>query len=322
MTRGPRFLSRLPFVATAVILISLAGSAAAQKTAPSAKIVDPGSTWVVNKTTCLDNLTIGKDAHISAAPGHDVTMTIDGVETGINPGVYTGKIVLTPAAQNLVEYSFENVHLVHHFRQALFLDKSGVVEDKSVLPAAGKYSLRDGVITGVKIKSDDESFNGIYATGGTYSIRQPVIDFVGNGGNDFAGYGAAIMSAGKDTTLIIDGGKIHTRGAVRTAAVADKGSHLIVKNSEIEAHDGKLPADYLPNVMPGKMMSVPWMLGLSGNSRGTNLLGDNTSAAYINSTVSAENWGALSNDIGSMAKLTVIDSRANITGKNGYAAYC
>ncbi len=272
----------------AAVLIPAA--ALAQGDIQPAKTIPAGSTWVVDKTTRLSSLTIPADAQIRATQGHEVTLTVNGVETGIRPGTYAGHVVLTPTDENLVRYQFQTLDLLHHFRQALYLDQTGIVDSKSVLPAAGNPRLSDGVLTGIKITSVGENFNGIYAAGGTYTVKGAVIDFIGNGGNDFAGYGAAVMSAGKDTTLILDGARIHTLGAIRTAVTADKGSHLIVKNSEIQARDGKLPDDYVPLVLPGKMMSAPWMLGISGNCRATNLLGTDTTATYINSTISTENW--------------------------------
>src|SRR5208282_1863333 len=116
----------------------------------------------------------------------------------------------------------------------------------------------------------------VYAADGTATLKDARVHFEGPGGNDFAGWGAGILSSGKNTTLIVDNANVYTRGVVRTTVVADKGSNLIVKNSHIEAHEGVQPADYQSNTTPGKMRDVPWMLGLAGNCRATNLLGDNT----------------------------------------------
>ena len=51
--------------------------------------------------------------------------------------------------------------------------------------------------------------------------------------------------------------------------------------------NGVLPADYIPTVDLEKMEDAPWMLGLNGagNVRATNLLGNNSIAAYVNSSV-------------------------------------
>jgi len=285
----------------------------------SSKNLAADSTWEVTETTNLDKLTIADGAAVKAPEGYSVTMTVDGVETPIAAGSYKGKIVLTKTEANVVKFSDS---LIHNFRQALYMDESGVVDAKSVTSAAGAYALsQDGILTGVKITSVGENFNGIFAAGGSYTIKDAVIDFTGNGGNDFAGYGAAVMSTGKNTTLVLDGVKIKTDGAVRTAAIADKSSNLIVKNSELQAMNGELPADYVSNVSPGDMKDVPWMLGIVGNCRTTNLLGDNTTATYINSSISAEGWGVLSIDNSQKAKLTAINSKIAITGTSGYGTY-
>ena len=65
-------------------------------------MIQAGETWTVDKTTKLDVLTIAEriddeDVPINAPEGYSVTMTVDGVETPIKAGTYTGEIVLTPA---------------------------------------------------------------------------------------------------------------------------------------------------------------------------------------------------------------------------------
>jgi hypothetical protein len=181
--------------------------------------------------------------------------------------------------------------------------------------------LNDGVLTGAKITSAGENFNGILVTGGTYTIKGLNLNFEGNGGNDFAGYGAGIMSDGKGTTLILDGAKVSTHGAVRTTVIANNGSNLIVKNSEIAAKTGVLPSDYISNVSPGEMKDAPWMLGINGNVRATNILGDNTTSTYISSSISSDGWGVLSVDSSQNTFVTAINSKVDLTGDSGYGSY-
>ena len=309
--------------ALAATLFSTATLADGSGSPALTKSLGEGTNWVLDKTTQLASLSIAKGAGITTSKDHSVTLTVDGVETGIVPGHYQGNIQLTVTDANPVVFALLGGagSLTHPFREALFLDQNGIVAGKSVLAAAGSYALNKGVLSGAKVISVGENFNGIYVTGGHYTIRGATVDLTGNGGNDFAGFGAGIMSTGKDTTLVIDGAKIRTHGAVRTGVVADKGSHLIVKNSDIVARTGVLPADYISNVTPGQMKDVPWMLGLSGNVRATNLLGDDTVATYINSTVSAEGWGVLSIDSSQNTKLTAINSKVSITGRSGYGSY-
>src|ERR1700678_4543460 len=87
------------------------------------------------------------------------------------------------------------------------------------------------------------------------------------------------MSSGTaDVTLL--NAKITNKGAVRTAVFVGGNSTMHVKNTTIDVD---------------KMMAVPWMLGLTGNIRATNLV-DNGTAYYSDSHIRTQGWGALSTD--------------------------
>ncbi|RPE40522.1 hypothetical protein EDD90_3576 [Streptomyces sp. Ag109_O5-1] len=149
------------------------------------------------------------------------------------------------------------------------------------------------------------------------------IAFDGNGRCDFIGYGASVVGTGSGTTLVLDGANISNVGVVRTAVIADATANVIVKNSTIHCADGVVPDEY-PASGTGDtrcMITVPWMLGISGNVRATNLLGASTKASYINSKISSEKWGALSVDGGSYCTLTAINSTIANTGGEGYGSY-
>ena len=277
-----------------------------------------GDSWIVTETTALQSLRLEEGAAVVAAPGKSLTMTVDGVETGMKPGHYRGNIVLTVTDQHPVP--FDATH-THHFRQALMLDASGVVVNKSVVAAAGPFELKEGVLSGVKIQSRGDNFNGLLVTGGRYTVKGLQLDIDGNGGNDFAGHGAGVMSDGKQTRLVLENARISTHGVVRTAVVCHNGSQLIVKNSDLSARNGTLPADYISNVTPGEMKDAPWMLGIQGNNRATNVLGDGTECTYIGSRLKAEAWGVLSVDNSKRIKLTAINSQIEVTGQSGYGSY-
>jgi hypothetical protein len=151
-------------------------------------------------------------------------------------------------------------------------------------------------------------------------LTDPAISLSGNGRYDFVGAGAAIVATGSGTRLVVDRARIDNRGAVRTGLVATGGSNVIVKDSTISTHDGTLPADYQPTLFPGQMRSAPWMLGIVGNVRATNLVGTNTRATYVNSDVSSTGWGVLSTDSTDNGQLTAIDTRVR-TGSEGYGTY-
>ncbi len=312
---------RRPALAGVAALLLTAGAWA---DGSATRSVAAGATWTVSETTRLETLDIAPGATVAASSGRSLTLTVNGVETALAPGHYAGDVRLTPTEPNIVRFGAGmpgGAEVAHHFRQAVYLDASGLVAAKSVLAAAGKAQLAGNVLGGARVRSVGENFNGIYVAGGRYTLAAPELDIAGNGGNDFAGYGAALMSTGKGTTLVVDRARVRTHGAIRTAVIADGGSNLIVKNSDIAAREGVLPADYVSNVSPGKMKDAPWMLGIRGNCRATNLLGNDTNATYINSSIAAEGWGVLSIDNSYNTHLTTINSRIRITGRSGYGSY-
>jgi hypothetical protein len=306
--------------------------------APVVKL-NKGDEWVVQKTTRLFKLTLAEGAAISAPEGSSLTLTVNGMETGsvatdtysvnteIAPDTYRGAVVLTVAEENIIPFSpmgppeapVESV--AFPFRQALYLDQTGIVKEKSVLAAVVGKRRCGGPLRNIHIRSDGENFNGIFAAEGTHTMKNVRIDFCGNGRSDFAGYGAAIMATGENTTLVLDRVRIVSDGVVRTAAIADQGANLVVKNAYLQTYNGVIPGDYLPTIDMKQMRSVPWMLGLSGNNRATNLLGTNTKATYINSYIGSEGWGVLSTDACTTPQLTAINSTIANIGEDGYGSY-
>jgi hypothetical protein len=281
------------------------------------KTVSAGDTLIVDKTTTLESLKVEEGAAVAAPAGKSLTLTVDGVQKDILPGKYVGKIVLT--VTDLHKVTFQTYE--HHFRQGFFLDANGLVDAKSVTAADGDFKIEGNTLTGGNIQSAGQNFNGLVAVGGTWTVKGLKLNFEGNGGNDFAGYGAGVMSDGKGTTLIVDGAEINAHGAVRTTVIANNTSNLIVKNSKVAAHNGTLASDYVSNVTPGQMKDAPWMLGVKGNARATNILGDNTTANYISDDLSSDGWGVLSIDASQNTVLTAINDKVTITGESGYGSY-
>jgi hypothetical protein len=320
--------------ATAGALLASTAPALAVAPAPKAtragKIaVGAGETYQLSATTAVSELSIAEGGKVTAPDGYSVTLTVDGVETGqlltetggtetlISAGTYQGDIVLTVAEANAVTYQT----VTFPFRQALYVGADGVDRAKSVLSGVVGGTLTDSLARGVAITSTGECFDGVFVKNGTYTLKSPAISLTGNGRCDFAGYGAAVVGTGSATTLVVDGARITNKGVVRTTVVADDGANVIVKNSRLRARNGTLPADYQATVETPYMESVPWMLGLDGNVRATNLIGAGTKATYINSTVQSETWGALSVEGGSGLQLTAINSSVGNTGTYGYGTY-
>ncbi|WP_405770669.1 hypothetical protein OHU34_37930 [Streptomyces sp. NBC_00080] len=311
------------------VLIPTTAATAGTKSSGRTLTVGSGETYEVAATTRLSVLTLAGGGAIAAPAGHGLTLTVDGVETGqlltatggtatlIRPGTYRGDVVLTVAAANDVTYET----LTFPFRQALYVDGDGVDRDRSVLAAVTGGKLTDTLARGISITSTGECFDGVFVQDGTYTLQRPVISLTGNGRCDFAGYGAAVVGDGSATTLVVDGARISTKGVVRTGVISNDGANVVVKNSTVHTRNGVLPADYRATVETPYMESVPWMLGLDGNVRATNLIGKDSRATYIGSTVFSETWGALSVEGGSGLKLTAINSHIGNTGEYGYGTY-
>ncbi|MFK0107316.1 hypothetical protein [Streptomyces sp. NPDC091217] len=337
----PRALIVAVAAAFAPVLAPATAQAAGRKKGKGAKAdtcitVGSDETLTLTATTTATCLTIEEGGTIAVPDGYSLSLTVNGVETGselaaltdgeggattaIAAGTYTGTIVLTVAEANDLTYST----LTFPFRQAIYVDADGVDESKSVPSDVVGGTVTDTAASDITLLSNGEAFNGLYVTGGgSYTLTNPKIAFDGNGRCDFIGYGASVVGTGSGTTLVLDGANISNVGVVRTAVIADATANVIVKNSTIHCADGVVPDEY-PASGTGDtryMITVPWMLGISGNVRATNLLGASTKASYINSKISSEKWGALSVDGGSYCTLTAINSTIANTGGEGYGSY-
>jgi len=300
--------------ATALGVTALAIAPAAwSQMAPATGAKPPA---VVSETASYDSLTIAPGAVPSAPAGKTLTLTVDGVETDLAPGTYKGRVVLSVADDVPVNFM---ALPTHHFRTAVYIHDGAPVASKSVAAAvlSGKVDAR--AAKDLRIESRGERFNGIVVDGnGAYTIDHPIIDLTGNGGNDFAGFGAAIMATGK-AELTVERPIIRTHGAIRTAMFVGGAATVKVNDAEIEVSNGTLPPDYTFTVDVGKMMEVPWMLGLSGNARATNLVEDAT-VHYNRSHIRVQGWGAMSTDVTKRTRMFVNDSLIEVVD-SGYGAY-
>ncbi|MDB9823438.1 right-handed parallel beta-helix repeat-containing protein, partial [Deltaproteobacteria bacterium] len=318
MIMKKRFIKTFLTICTATMLMM---PFAACDTTPSAtvKSVDTGSTWEVTETTNLSELTIADSATIKAPDGYLVTMTVNHIETGIEPGSYEGEIVLTPTEDIIRKDSMHGE--ICNLRTAIYVNNGAVVPEKSVSAAVAGGTVTDDSATDVSITSIGENFNGIIATGdSTYSINNPKFNLTGHGGNDFAGYGAAITTAG-NADVTVNNASIITNGSIRTAVWVGGESTIHVNDSYIETGSPPLPEGHLDPFTEGGtvMREVPFMLGMTGTCRATNLL-DSGTAYYTNSHIKAQGWGALSIDAVTNTKMFATKCLIE-TVESGYGAF-
>lgn len=250
---------------------------------------------VVEETCDKAEFVIGESDAVVGKVGYDVTMTVAGVATDLKPGTYAN-VKLTLTRQHLKTTGGPGGSHTHHYRTAIFVEDGQVVEDKSVSAAVLSGEVDGKHAKDVVIDAKNHMFNGFMVMGGEYDITGAKLDLTGNGGNDFQGYGAGIMTSG-DAQVKIDSCNINVNGAIRSAIWAGGQSKVDVTNTVVVAKDAdNLDPDFRSLTVP-MMKQVPFALGLIGNCRATNVL-DQAQVTYTDSIVIADNWGALSTDSG------------------------
>lgn len=317
MIRKKKYINILAAITVAIILLTPFARTdwRAFAATTATKNLEAGSTWVVDKTTMLTGLTIAEVASIAAPEGYNLTLTIDGVETGIKPGTYKGDIVLTVTKDIVINYVDMGTTRTYHFRTAIDVNDGKYMPESSVVAAVSGGKVTDVSARDIKITSNGENFNGIVVRGdakASYSIINPVIKLTGNGGNDFAGFGSAIMTEG-NADVTVNNATIINHGVIRAAVVVRGHSTIHVNDSSIETYNGTLPEKIVG------MMSVPWVLGLTGNVRSTNII-ENGTAYYNNTRLKAQGWGVLSTD--DVKSVRLYAAKCTIeTVESGYGSY-
>jgi len=162
--------------------------------------VPAGQSVQISQTTALSKLVLGTGSAITAPDGYSVTLTVDGVGRPQEARSYSGDVVLTLTENISVSYTSSGPGtapevLNHVFRTGVYVNDGAYVPGKSVAAIVRNGTVSDTSADGVQIKSLEEKFNGILVEGAsTYAINAPRIQLTGNGGNDFAGFGAAIAA--------------------------------------------------------------------------------------------------------------------------------
>lgn len=277
----------------------------------------------------------GAAADITAPEGQVATLLVDGKVTRFDGSdtsyteadkaivVYTDN--LDEAGSRLSSFSAggaDETDNDYAYHTALFVDASGVVDEKSVTEALGKDAVYDGAkAENVTIDGTDPSFNGIVVAGGIdYTISKATIRFDTDGNGlqacDFSGKGTAITSFGEGTKLTVEDSDISVSGVANMALFADSGSTLTVRNSRLHSDGGTLHEGYRNSPAQNTMVAPPWILGIMGSSRCTNLEGNNTTMNVIDSETSAAKWAILSTDSGSNMKLNVVNTTMDLTGND------
>jgi hypothetical protein len=314
MTIKKRFVKLSVFIGIAAILI-LHFTAIDKTTfafAAENKTVSAGSTWVVDKTVNLSVLNIAEGAVVKAADGKSLTMTVGGVGTAIKSGVYKGDILMTVTDKFSAPASgLFGGNEPQEFRMGILIEDGKYVHQKSVQAIVQGGKITDTAASGVTLMGCEGKFNGIVIAGNSeYTLEGVKIDFEGNGGNDFSGYGAGVAVFGK-SKVTINNSEIKLKGLKRTALHCGGDSVTTLNNCRVISES------------PASEEVVPlWALGLSGTNRATQLC-DNAIVYYNKCYIQSNGWGVLAIDGGKRVRMYVKDSTVELRGPRarGYGAF-
>lgn len=212
----------------------------------------------------------------------------------------------------------------YEYSAALYVTAEGIDEEKSSTEriAFGAYdaSSSDGIV----IEDTQSGDNGIIVVDADYAISNANISLLtdadGSDTCDFSGRGSAIAVYGSEASVTIEDSTIHTSGVATMPVFADDGATVTIKNSTLQSDGGTLNADYLNTPDQALMVAPPWILGIMGTSRCTNMMGDNTTTNVIDSETSAGAWAVLSTDAGSDMVLNVYNSSLTLNNADESAA--
>jgi len=266
---------------------------------------------VVGNSMALNSLTIAEGASLVAPEGKSLTMTVFGIGTAIKPGYYKGDIFITVSDKYFCPGGGRGGE-PPEFRSAILIEDGKYVPEKSVPAIVRGGKVTDKATTGIAIMGVDDNFNGIVVDGDSeYTIEGIKIDFEGEGGNDFIGYGAAIANYG-NSKVTINNSEIKLKSPWRCALHCGGNSITTLNNcrliNESPDHDTKLPPT--------------WVVGFRGTNRVTQLC-DNATVYYNNCYIQGNGWGVLSIDGGQRVRMYVKDSTVELSGPraHGYGAF-
>lgn len=248
------------------------------------------------------------------------TLVVGGVEKEISGGIYgdDAVLVLTDAFQEPpADFSGRGRE---PYRAALVVENGKISENKTVWPALQGGSVTDSCMDGVEVHSTTANFNHAIIVNSDYTIRdckfKADTDSDGKKVCDFNGYGSLVCGF-KGSRLTLENCQLFSRGVAKPVVFVDGGSNCLMKNSTYKCMGGTLYAGYQNTAGFFKMVAPPWVLGIPGTARGTNLMGTCSTFTFVDSDCQANDWGVISTDGGKELALYVIDTRITLLGE-GY----
>lgn len=249
--------------------------------------------------------------------GKLVTMLIDGVETPFDPAAENAEFFETVKfEENPCSYTDRGID---NYRAAITVGPDGIIDDMSVKAAVRGGSFDENGAEGITVDSTSDSFTAVLLKNGKYKVKDSTFNFVtksdGSDVSDFTGYGS-VFTMFDHSQLELDNVDITSIGVAKPSIYCDEHSDAVIKNSRVKVAGGFLYDGYVNSADCTVMVAPPWVLGITGNARGTNLMGTKSSTTVVNCDYKANQWGVLSTDGGTDMQLVVVDSDLTLMGEN------
>ena len=238
-------------------------------------------------------------------PSEEAVSTVNGLADGLCSWTSGGQDATTLVGD---DYAFVPVVYV----------ENGVYDAEKSL-AGDAEGITDTELTGLDIQIEMDGLNGVILYNSDYTIKDSVIALNaaaadGSTTCDFSGKGAAVATYGEGTNLVIDSSVITADGVAGLTIFCDNGSSVLVNNSVLYSDGGTMYEGYINSPDQKTMVAPPWILGIMGTSRCTNLEGKNSTMTVVDSATSSARWAVLSTDSGSNMYLNVVNSSLTLTG--------
>ncbi len=200
----------------------------------------------------------------------------------------------------------------YDYDAALYVTADGIDEEQSATDRITEGTYDDTKAESVVISDSEAGHNGILVVDTDYQITDATIDLLtdadGTQTCDFSGKGTAIAAFGSEANVTVENSTVHTAGVATMPVFADDGATVTVKNSTLQSDGGTLYQEYLNSPSQTVMVAPPWILGIMGTSRCSNMMGSNTTTNVIDSETSSGAWAVLSTDAGSDMYLNVYNT--------------
>ncbi len=212
----------------------------------------------------------------------------------------------------------------YDYDAALFVTAEGIDEAQSAQTRISSGNWDGTTAAGLTLDDGESGHSGILVVDTDYTIKGADISLIttadGSDTCDFSGKGSAIAVFGPDADVTVEDSSIHTAGVATMPVFADDGATLTIRTSVLQSDGGTLHSAYMNTPDQSLMVAPPWILGIMGTSRGSNMMGDDTTTNVIDSEVSAGAWAVLSTDAGSDMYLNVYNSSLTLNNADESAA--